>query len=276
MGMIQVDEDALKAYQAEMQAYKNAQAAGQTQMAQYQVEHDNQNVGMVKEQLDLSHEIRRIDALLRGCSLIIDNKSGREEWIEPTDDRMKIFSDYGIQEIRNLIAWYINKNQLLSNYPEIEMIDKKMRRFAHAFNHLIYMKYEDILEQPSVDACISELKDRLSKKAQIKAFAYDLMGKFYNDESIQKEVLNEMEGRIEKELENIRKQLMKNKLKKFDLIQREIEDTVHATMLRALRGEERGSFRRHMNITEARGGLTGAPIQQPTGIKALFGMGGKK
>lgn len=275
MGNITVDENALLNYQAQIDAAASQHSTNQNKVNSFQIEQENHNVGMVREQLDLTNEIRRIDALLRGCTLEID-EYGNEKWVQPTDDRMKIFSEYGIQEIRNLIAWYINKNTLLSNFPEIEMINKKMRRFAHALNDLIYMKYEEIFEEPSAQACIDELKKRLKNKEQIKKFVYDSIGRFSTDESIQDELKKEMEGKMEKELENIKNQLLKNKLKKFDMVQREIEDAVHATLLRAYKGEERGSFRRHMNINEHSGFVGGAPTQQPTGIKALFGMGGKR
>ena len=52
--------------------------------------------------------------------------------------------------------------------------------------------------------------------------------------------------------------MIKEKLKRFPLLVRVIQDTVHSTYQRAWNGQERASLRLHMSVSENRG-----PSQEP-------------
>ena len=55
---------------------------------------------------------------------------------------------------------------------------------------------------------------------------------------------------MEREIGKIREQLMKDKLKRYDLCMRCVQDSVHSTYNRAFNGGERTSIRQHMTVSE--------------------------
>lgn len=228
---------------------------GSIQLAKYNADLINSDVvieeqqkGMVKEQLDLEDELKKIEYLLKGY-VWKEQKNGTWKWEEPQDKSLIIFSEYGVQKIINVINWYINKNTLLSNYePEDVLI--KMEDFATSLADNIFMKYELFFRQPSLDECKEELEKRIKKRVDIIKFANDLIGSNYNEQEIKAKVVSELEPMIEKELDQIRVKLMKDKLKDFDMIMRAVQDAVHSTYNRAIKGKERSSLRMHWNITE--------------------------
>lgn len=202
---------------------------------------------IIKEQLDSGEDLERIEHLLR--SEIVLKKPEGDEWVTPTDRNMVILSEYGVQLILNAISFEINKNKLLSNYDE-KTINSKMEDFSTDLTDTIFMETEKVFEQPTMGDCMVVLTDRINKKAQLRSYSLQLMGKEVNQEQITKDILNEMEDKVEKELELIRQTIMKNKYKRFILIMRLVQDTVHDTYLRALAGVERRSLRQHINISE--------------------------
>ena len=253
----------------QLQDQRSHQAIGQaTNDLVMQQNNDNHNI--VREQLDLTEELVRIDYLLRGYSTGID-ANNNFSWLPPTDDSQKILSDYGVSEIRQIIGWYINKNVLLSNFYESSMINEKMRTFGHALNNLVMMKYEKIFLYPSVNVCKQELLRRIQKRVDIKTFAYELVGVKVSTDDLRSDIIKQLEPVLEKELEKIRQQLMADKYKRFEMMMVLLLDIVHATLLRAYMGEERASIRRHSNIMELRSptGMNGGGI---TDYKGAFGL----
>jgi len=65
---------------------------------------------------------------------------------------------------------------------------------------------------------------------------------------------------------------MKSKLKRFESLVRDIQDTIHSAYQRAYRGEERKTLRQHSQITENRGGMV---MQQPPSSMNPFKMLGR-
>jgi len=223
---------------------------------------------MVKEQLDLSDQISRIDYLLKGYSLQ-PNKDGELVWTEPISEDMKVFSDYGIQMIMNTICFYLNQNTLLSNYKE-EEIRRKMLEFTKELIFAIFTNYEKVFKYPTVDDCIAVFKERLRRKAQVTSCANELKGIQVSEEIIYKQKITEIEDKIEFEIEKIKENIIKEKLKRFSLLVRVIQDTVHSTYQRAWNGQERASLRQHMTISETKGNH---PQQQNKG--GVFSWGKK-
>jgi len=246
-----VDPELLQRYQMEIDSAKiNADKEGlyrQQQEAFMQQE----DTSITKEQLDLSEEISRIDYLLKGYSLE-PGPDGKLIWVKPTDKEMVIFSEYGIHLIRNTICWYLNKNLLLSNFDEAT-IRKKMWDFTNDLIDTIFMEYEKVFLYPNVNDCIEVLKERINRKAEITMYANEVSGIKSSKNEIINEKFNELENKIEEELEKIKQQIIKGKLKRFVLIVRTIQDAIHATYMRAWKGQERATLRQHTHISESRG-----------------------
>jgi len=70
------------------------------------------------------------------------------------------------------------------------------------------------------------------------------------------------------EIEKIKQEQTKLNLREFEMIFTQLKALVESTHNRAWKGEERGSLRRHFNISEVIGG--GSPMPQK---KSWFGLG---
>lgn len=250
MTELTIEQQLAARYENEINAAKLDAARTNTALQQ-ETFNNGQEQSMVKEQLDLTEEISRIDYLIKGYSLE-PGKDGKLMWLKPTNKDMIIFSDYGIHLIRNTICWYLNKNLLLSNFDE-ETIKKKMWDFTNDLIDTIFMEYDKVFLQPSVDECIQVLKDRIDRKVKISTYAMEKAGKKADKKKLIDEKFAEIEDRIEDELDKIKQTLIKNKLKRYVLIVRTIQDAIHATFMRAWKGQERITLRQHVHISESRG-----------------------
>lgn len=100
-----------------------------------------QDENLIKWQLDIKEELRRIERLLREQVPSFD-KDGNEIWIDiPVEQRT--FSEYGINKMMGILNWYLTKNLLLSNY-EPEEIQLRVQQIGHILNNYIYNNYEDL------------------------------------------------------------------------------------------------------------------------------------
>lgn len=258
-----MDEELEKRYANEINASKLDAARASMALHQQAFDDRVEEKSMVREQLDLSEEIARIDYLIKGWSLE-PGEDGKLEWTKPTDKEMIIFTDYGIHLIRNTVCWYLNKNLLLSNFDE-ETIRKKMWDFTNDLIDTIFMEYDRVFISPSTDECIEVLKKRIERKAAISSYALEIAGQKFTKEELINEKFEEIEDRIEEELEKIRLTIIKSKLKRYVLIVRVIQDAIHATFMRAWKGQERATLRQHTHISESRG-MPLMPQQQRGGI----------
>lgn len=243
----------------EMQVREAQLRAEQEQTSNMQeVVMQEQEKSIISEQLNLGEELDRIDYLLRGYTIERNEKTGQSSWVKPTDNIMIVLSDYGVHLIRNTIAWYLNKNTLLSNYDE-KTIMNKMEDFSNDLNDTIFMEYEKVFQYPTLEDCKKELQKRIENKMDIKIFGIELIRKkeatAEEKKEIEEKILKEIEPVIERELAKIKEQIIKNKLKRFLIIMREVQDAVHSTYLRALGGQERRTLREHIHISENKGGV---------------------
>lgn len=241
---------------AYLQQQQGIQAQSTVAQAQQQFLSQEQEKGMLKEQLDLGDELTRMEHLLRGH--IFKKVNGVEVWEESTDNELVILTEYGVHLILNTITFYINKNTLLSNYSE-EVINQKMEDFSSDLNDTIFMEYEKVFKYPTFEDCKKVLEERIEKRTELRKFALEMVGKEIDEAGIKKELLIEFENRVEKEIQKIKEQIIKSKLKRFLLLIRIIQDSIHSTYNRAYKGEERRTLREHIHLSEIKGTSTQAP-----------------
>ena len=96
---------------------------------------------LIKWQLELDSILERIEHILRGDKPTMIN--GNMVFIPATDDKNKIFNDYGVSEIMRILSIYLNRNTILSNYDE-DTINWKILDFGKEVSDLIFLKYEEM------------------------------------------------------------------------------------------------------------------------------------
>lgn len=258
-----MNDDEMIAYEQAMRESELRTSEARTRNMQQEAMLRQDDRSMITEQLSLGEELDRIDYLLRGYSLERDKDTGDNVWLPPKDNEMIILSEYGVHLIRNTIAWYLNKNTLLSNYDD-KTILTKMEDFASDLNDTIFMEYEKVFQYPTLEDCKKIFDERIKRKKDLRVYTMELLGKNVDDinkTKIEKEIIIELEPVIERELDKIKEQIIKNKLKRFMLIIREIQDAIHSTYLRAWKGQERTTLRQHITISETKGGFQMQPVK---------------
>lgn len=94
---------------------------------------------LIRWQLDIHEELERIEHLLRKHIPKTDKK-GRVYFQAP-EEKDQLFNETGINEILNLLAWYLNKNILLSNFKE-EEIKIRCLQFHTQLTDFIFNNYQ--------------------------------------------------------------------------------------------------------------------------------------
>ena len=247
-----MDEDTMNAYDQKIKESQLSTTQAQLNQQQQSMAMEEEGKSMVTEQLDLGDILDKIHNLLRGY--ILKSVDGKMKWTKPDNNDLIILSDYGITTIMRTIQMYLNKNTLLSNYDDKQIMDK-MEDFSTTLADNIFMKYDKVFLYPTLEDCKEELKRRIKSKVDIKKFALELLDKKVDEKEIEDIVIKEMEDRIEREMLIIREQKIKDKLKDFEILIRMIQDTVHSTYMRAWKGQERSTLRTHMHISETKGGM---------------------
>jgi len=196
---------------------------------------------LVREQLSLNDELETIEQLLRGRIL----KDG--QWIEPTNKSMVILTDHGVHLIMNTILFYMNKNTLLSNYTE-ELINKKMEDFSTALADSLFMESDKAFVQPTNKDAVDEYQSQLTKKVDNEFVIAEIKGLKLTKENIRQDFIDSVD--VAKTIGSIKEQMKKDKLKRFELLIRVVQDAIHSTYLRAWNGQERRTLRQHITISE--------------------------
>ena len=232
----------------------------------------NQEKNLVQEQLSLADELETIEHLLRGDILkSVDVEGGGkvQDWVASKDSSTIILTEHGVHLIMNTIMFYLNKNTLLSNYQE-ELINKKMEDFSNALSDAIFMEYEKVFNYPSFEDCKKILDERMERKTKLRMYAYEITGQKVDEKTIKKGFIEEIENQIEREMTKIKEQIIKDKLKRFEIIIREVQDAVHSTYLRAWNGQERRTLRQHTQITEVVGNRPTPLTKHNKGVLGRF------
>lgn len=198
----------------------------ETQISQMSSFQSGKEPNIVEYQLDVSPTLNRVYHLLSG-HIPMKKPNGEEYWEEPTDDRLKILSDYGVKQIMNHLAFIINPNTLLSNFTD-EQIEEAVRNYSIELADLIHNRYEHFFYYPSPE----ELYEKCLP-------------------IIQEEGMKMSEEALYKKCVQWSEEELKMKFRHYPMIITLLEQTVHATLLRALKGEERESLRKQLNIHQS-------------------------
>ena len=225
---------------------QQAQAAAS---AQYYIQEQEKN--LAEEQLDCNKTLNEIYHLLRQ-DVLEPSQDGTMGWKDNPNAGDRALTNLGVDRIMQVMRSYVNKETLLSNFDE-DQINGRMLEFSYALNANIFMKYELYFRKPTFEECTNLLKSRLDEREKLKRYSRELLGLEVDKAAIKKEVLREIEDRIEYEINKIRQERIRQNLREYELLFVQLKAIVEATHNRAWKGEERGSLRRHTNISEVIG-----------------------
>lgn len=217
---------------------------------QQQLLMQEQERGLAEEQLDVEDIIQRIHNLLLGKEYK-DLGDGNYQWIDPKDNSVRILSDWGIQRFMQIVRFHINKNTLLSNFA-IEDINRMMFDITTELNDLVLLKYQQLFREATFEECRKIIEHKLAEKQKTKEWAREVLGLKVDKEQIRKDLILEMEFRIEKEIDKVRSEKLKEKIKEYGMLLWEVEFQIYSSLNRALGGKERETLRRHAQFTEVR------------------------
>ena len=252
-------------YDAVFEQTQMAGAVGQqaqaSAAAQYYLEEQQKN--LAETQLEVESITERVYHLLKQ-DFLKPLDDGRIDWQPITDQKKRTLTDWGVDRIMQVVHFYLNKNTLLSCFDEPQ-INRIMLRFCNELNDLVLLKYEVLFRRPTFEECKEILLERIDEQRKLKMFSAEIIGVRLDPAAVKEQLLKEAEKKIEYELKKIREEQIKEKLKEYGLLMAQLEAMVYATYNRAYRGEERGSIRRHTNISEVIG-------NRPMGQKESGGM----
>lgn len=230
--MGEYDDSAILGLEEELRHEKLKNIQQTNQNIRSSIYSDNEINNLVQWQLDLTEEKEKIDHLLRG-HIIKRLQDGNEYWAEPHDLKLKPLSDYGVEQLMNIINFYLSRNNILSFYDE-EQIRTKMLDIGEELADKIFNEYEYFFYIPT----IMDLIKRDYKKI------HKMRITFKNNPVLLESFTDELYKQYLFEIEEIR---IKN-LKNFPMIHQLVTNQIHAAYNRALRGEERESLRKFMHI----------------------------
>lgn len=239
--------------------------ANQNKQLQYQMEESEKN--LAEAQLDCEETLTKINHLLKQDILKVNN-DGVLEWTAITDTKKRVLTDEGVDKIMQVMQSYINKETLLSNFDD-KMIARRMLEFSLSFSALIFLKYEIFFRSPSLTECRDILQERINKKVEARQMNAQIFKKEFDKDKEERLILLELENRMDYEIEKIKQEQTKHNLREFEMIFTQLKALVESTHNRAWKGEERGSLRRHFNISEVIGGRN--PMPEKKG--GFFGFG---
>jgi len=96
---------------------------------------------LIRWQLELNDILERAEHILRGDQPKF--KDGHLIWEKNPDPDNNPLNKFGVQEIMKILAMYINRNTILSDYDKTE-INYKVFDFGRRVNNFIFMRYEEI------------------------------------------------------------------------------------------------------------------------------------
>lgn len=189
--------------------------------------------------LNLNKTKARIKHNLSGDVLQVDERGG-DSWKPNTNDDEIILSNIGVNRIMNILDFYLNEDQLLTNYKE-EQIDWKVRDFGIELNDLIYCNYESYFHYPTPEQLFEKYLPVVKKNNL----------KISENELYQKCVI-------------MSKEEMRKKINHYSMMVLSLVDIVHATLLRALNGEFNKSIRTQYSVHESKSYTPSFPTAPPS------------
>jgi len=150
-------EDLQNSYEGTQQQ-RNYDTRQSSQVSSFSTKNED---NIVRWQLELNDILERAEHILRGD--IPKFKNGDIIWETNPHPENNPLNDVGVQEIMKILALYVNRNKILSDYTNRE-INFKVYDFGRAVNNLIFMRDEEFGmdnadKRKNYEILVTELKD---------------------------------------------------------------------------------------------------------------------
>ena len=96
---------------------------------------------LIRWQLELNDILERAEHILRGD--VPKYVNGTLIWVDNPFPDQNPLSEWGVQEVMKILAMYINRNTILSDYNNDE-INWKVYDFGRRLNNLFFMRYDEL------------------------------------------------------------------------------------------------------------------------------------
>lgn len=244
-------------YESTMEASVVAGQVGATAQASAAAQYFNEEreSSTTAAQIECNKLLEKAMHLLRQDLRII-KEDETFSW-QPVEEKERVLTEFGVKRIMQSLEFHINKENLLSNYNE-EIVNRRMLDFCYALNRNILLKYELYFRLPTIEEAKEVIRKRIEDKIKIRSFAYESLNIPVDKKKITTELLKEREKTVEAEIEKIIADKLRQNIYDYDLIFTELVHMVESITQRAWKGEERGSLRRHTNVSE----VVGIPQQR--------------
>lgn len=133
----EVEREELQGSYSQVQVNRDHDFRRGSQISSFATKMDD---NLVRWQLELNDILERAEHILRGDIPKFDQ--GQVIWSEnplPDDNPL---NNIGVNEVMKILAMYVNRNTILSDYDNDE-IHIKVYDFGREVNNLIFMRYED-------------------------------------------------------------------------------------------------------------------------------------
>ena len=165
---------------------KQKSATIQAQMGQSGLAGGEKSQNVIELQINVKPILDELYHLLSGHEVKFDTQANKEYWAEPEDDRLKIFSVYGVKRIMNLLAMDINTNTLMGYY-EMEEIKRNVWSFGVELSDLFNNHYEHLIYYPSPEELYERYKPYLKEYKLTEQELYEKCIKWSEQELANKE-----------------------------------------------------------------------------------------
>ena len=130
----------------------------QSQMSSFSSKQDD---NIIRWQLDLNDILERAEHILRGDIPKFEN--GQVIWKSNPHPEKNPLNEIGVQEVMKILAMYVNRNTILSDYTNRE-INFKVYDFGRAVNNLIFMRDLELgldteEKRKNYEMLVTEIKD---------------------------------------------------------------------------------------------------------------------
>lgn len=202
---------------------------------------------IVEYQLDTNRLLDKAFHLLSGHVLKKDI-DGNDVWQDPTDDRLKILSPYGVERIMNLLSLYITPEVITSMF-DLDTINREVKDFGIELADLISNRYELFFHFPQPE----ELYEKLSPLVRERDPSI-------TDEELYLRCVEWSSDELQMKLAN------------YPIIVMSLLAIVHANYRRALNGETLKSLRTMTHISQTIGGTALPQMPMPQAQSKQFSL----